>query len=97
MAKDFSIINQPTKAIIIPFEQEGELLVERLQNKYYFPNRDDYKKAQRLSVQVMDKVLDLLVGLGAVVDARGTGSFIFCLTQIFIVSIRDYPRMIRNL
>lgn len=75
VAKDFSIINQPTKAIIIPFDHEGELLVERLQDKYYFPNRDDYKKAQRLSVQVMNKVLDLLVGLGAVVDARRDGQF----------------------
>lgn len=75
VAKDFSIINQPTKSIIIPFDQEGELLIERLHDKYYFPNRDDYKKAQRISVQVMDRVLDLLVGLGAVVDAKKDGQF----------------------
>ncbi len=75
VAKDFSIINQPTKAIIIPFEHEGELLVDKLQDKDYFPNRDDFKKAQRLSVQIMDKVLDLLVGAGAVADAKGDGQF----------------------
>ncbi len=75
VAKDFSIINQPSKAIIIPFEHEGALLVEKLHDKYYFPNRDDFKKAQRLSVQVMDKVLDLLVGAGSVIDARGDGQF----------------------
>jgi CRISPR-associated endonuclease/helicase Cas3 len=82
IGKDFSIITKPTKGVIIPFGDEGEALVENLQKPYYFPTREDYKQIQRLSVQLMDKVHSLLVGLGAVVDAKGDGQF-------YILSNRD--------
>lgn len=85
VAKDFNIINQITKQIIIPFDDCGIELAENLQSPYYFPSRSDYKNAQRLSVQVRDKVLDLLVGMGAVVDARGDGQF-YILSNINIYS-----------
>lgn len=75
VARDFSIIDQSSKSIVIPYEQDGKSLIERLQRTYYFPNREDFKQAQRLSVQVFEKVHNLLVSIGAVIDARGDGQF----------------------
>jgi CRISPR-associated endonuclease/helicase Cas3 len=100
IAKDFSIISQPTKAVIIPYGPEGEALVRRLQDHYYFPDKKDYKEAQRLSVQVMDKIHEKLVGMGAVVDARGDGQF-FILSNIDIYNMHtglstDDPQFIES-
>lgn len=82
IAKDFSIISQSKKSIIIPYGLDGDALVERLQDPYYFPDKNDYKEAQRLSVQIMDKVHEILIGMGAVIDAKGDGQF-------FILSNKD--------
>ncbi len=85
IARDFNIINQKTTSVLIPFDKEGEEVTEKLKNPYYFPDHDDYRTAQRISIQVLDKVLNILVGMGAVFDARGDGQF-FILSNTDIYS-----------
>jgi CRISPR-associated endonuclease/helicase Cas3 len=66
IAEKFTIINSKTRAIIIPFDKNGETICSEIRSTYKYLDRTISQKAQRLTVQIHPIIFDNLRMAGAV-------------------------------
>jgi len=66
IAEQFSIINNKTHSIIIPYGERGEDVCSKIRNAYEFVDKKVSQQAQRFTVQVHPMIFNKLRSAGAV-------------------------------
>lgn len=80
-AKEFRVIDSPTRGVVVPYKEEGDELVKDLCGAFELEKQYKLlKKAQRYSVNLFPHEFDKLARMGAIHEVQeGTG--IFCLDK----------------
>jgi CRISPR-associated endonuclease/helicase Cas3 len=82
-AKEFQVINNSTRGVIVPYQEEGEAIIYKLCNDLAIDQRQKVlKQAQRYSINLYQSDFDDLIEKGAIHEIHN-GACIFYLEKEF--------------